>query len=267
MKSTRTCKLALLQMSCALGDWRRNFDKAEEMLAPFSGKADIAALPECADTGYAPHDCDWFELAQPVPGPRTDRLSALARNQGMALVAGVLERCTATHGVLYDTVVVIDRTGELVGRYRKTHLYPTEHQWFRAGDTLPVFEVGGVKIGIATCFELAFPGLAATLAKKGVVLLLNPSAVPAGFEYLQDLRVRARAQDNQIFVAAINHVGLEGSTHFCGGTQVADPRGGILARASVTEELVLSATLDFSLVAQERIQEPVFRSMRQDLYR
>src|SRR5918995_925849 len=91
------------------------------------------------------------------------------------------------------------------------------------------FELAGLRIGIAICFEHAFPQIFTTLARRGAALVVNPSAVPVGFGYLQDLRTRARAQDNQIFVAAVNHVGKEGTVTYCGRSQVADPRGELVA--------------------------------------
>jgi len=130
-----------------------------------------------------------------------------------------------------------------------------------------VFELVGLRIGIAICFEHAFPQLAQTLARRGAQLVVNASAVPEGFGYLQDLRTRARAQDNQIFVAAVNHVGNEGGIAYCGGTQLADPRGDVVAKASDRQEEVIVAEMVPRLIRDQRRQEPVFRCLRPELYR
>ena len=103
-----------------------------------------------------------FELAEPVPGPMSEQLARLARKLGFAIVAGVAERDPDVADLLDDTAVLLDRRGELVGRYRKSHLYPTEHGFFRPGNELPVFELAGLRIGIAVCFEHAFPQIFTT---------------------------------------------------------------------------------------------------------
>ena len=88
-----------------------------------------------------------------------------------------------------------------------------------------------------------------------------------GFGYLQDLRTRARAQDNQIFVAAVNHVGQEDGVTYCGRSLVADPRGEVLAIAPDAAEAAIVAELPLELIRQQRRQEPIFRSLRPELYR
>jgi predicted amidohydrolase len=137
---------------------------------------------------------------------------------------------------------------------------------FRPGSELPVFELAGLRIGIAICFEHAFPQIFTTLARRGAALVVNPSAVPMGFGHLQDLRTRARAQDNQIFVAAVNHVGKEGTVTYCGRSQVADPRGELVALAPDAAEAAIVAELDLAMIRQQRNQEPTFRALRPELY-
>lgn len=261
-------RIALVQMNCRLGDPEANLRHADQLLERLEEPLHLACLPETCDVGYdlASLGERLFELAEPIPGPRLDQLAELARRHGCAIAAGVVERDARMHDVLYDTTVLLDRSGRLCGRYRKSHLYPDEHRFFRAGDELPVFDLDGLRVGVATCFELAFPPVFSTLARRGAKLIVNPSAVPVGYGYLQDVRTPARAQDNQVFVAAINHVGREGRAHYCGGSIVADPRGSVLVRASDEDEDVVAATLPLRLVSDQRRQEPVFRGFRPDLY-
>lgn len=261
--------IGLVQMNCRPGDKAANLERAEELLAQLAGRARIAALPETFEIGYLPEQLESavFDLAEPVPGPVTDRLAGLARKLDLAIVAGVAERDAEIADLLYDTTVLLDRGGELVGRYRKSHLYPAEHRCFGSGSELPVFELEGLRLGVAICFELAFPQIFTTLARRGAQLVINPSAVPVGFGYLQDLRTRARAQDNQIFVAAINHVGREGGAVYCGRSLVADPRGDVLALAPDAAEAAIAVTLPLELIGQQRRQEPIFRGLRPELYR
>jgi predicted amidohydrolase len=177
-----------------------------------------------------------------------------------------VERDVDGTGVLYDAAVLLDRTGALAGHYRKSHLYPAENAYFRPGDALPVFQVEGVTVGIAICFEHAFPHIFTTLALRGAQVIFNPSAVPVGFCYLQDVRIPARAQDNQVFVVAVNHVGAEGNVTYCGRSQVANPRGEVVALAPGDAEAAVAARLPLDLIQNQRHQEPIFRGFRPELY-
>jgi predicted amidohydrolase len=268
MPENQRIAIGLVQMRCEPGDKAANLDRAEGFLSQLTARVAIACLPEMFDLGYdlAGLGPALFELAEPVPGPTSERLAALARKLGLAIIAGVTERDPGVEGLLYDTTVLLDSKGELIGRYHKSHLYPSEHGFFRPGNELPVFELAGLRIGIAVCFEHAFPQIFATLARRGAELVVNPSAVPVGFAHLQDLRTRARAQDNQIFVAAVNHVGQEGAVTYCGRSQVADPRGEVVALAPDATEAVVVAELGLELIRQQRKQEPTFRALRPELY-
>jgi predicted amidohydrolase len=255
-------------MRCETGDKAANLEHAEHLLSELAARVEVACLPEMFDLGYdlAGLGPALFELAEPVPGPTSQRLAGLARKLGLAIVAGVTERDPEVEGLLYDTTVLLDGKGELIGRYRKSHLHPSEHGFFRPGNELPVFTLAGLRLGVAICFEHAFPQIFTTLARRGAELVINPSAVPVGFAHLQDLRTRARAQDNQIFVAAVNHVGQEGAVTYCGRSQVADPRGEVVALAPDAAEAAVVAELRLELIRQQRKQEPVFRALRPELY-
>ena len=150
--------IGLVQMTCAPADKPANLERAEHLLSELAGRVRIACLPEMFEVGYdlRPRPSP-VELAEPVPGPISQHLPQLARKLGLAIVAGVTERDPDVEGLLYDTTALVDRNGELVGRYRKSHLHPSEHGFFRPGDELPVFELEGLRVGIAICFEHAFP--------------------------------------------------------------------------------------------------------------
>jgi predicted amidohydrolase len=268
--------IGLIQMKCELGHKEANLSQAESLLGQIAGQASIACLPELFNTGYhldALGD-NLFDLAELIParpedpaGPTVVRLRELAANLNMALIAGLVERDPLAIGLLYDSVILIDRRGRMAGRCRKSHLYPAEHRFFRSGDVLPVFDLDGLRVGLAICFEAAFPPIFSTLALGGAQIIFNPSAVPVGYGHLQDLRTRARAQDNQLFVAAVNHVSTEGDVTYCGRSQVADPRGDVLVQASDEQPDAVVAELDLTLIRDQRLQEPVLRGFRPELYR
>jgi len=271
-----TVRVAAIQMNCHLADMTANLAQAETLLTEAAGQADIACLPELFNIGYHLDALGerLFDLAEPVPagphdpaGPTVTRLCELAAHLNLAIIAGLAERDPLATGLLYDSAVLINRHGHICGRYRKSHLYPTEHRFFRPGDILPVFELDGLRVGLAICFEAAFPPIFSTLALQGAQVIFNPSAVPVGYGYLQDLRTRARAQDNQLFVVAVNHVGAEGDVTYCGQSQVADPRGDILALAPEDRPAAVLAELDLALIRDQRLQEPILRGFRPELYR
>jgi predicted amidohydrolase len=260
--------IGLVQMQCALGDKEANLDKVDNMLSDLAGRAHIACLPEMFDVGYDLKALgnSVFELAEVIPGKTTTRLRSLAEKYRLAIVAGIVERDPDVIGLYYDTTVLVNRDGDLIGTYRKTHLYPAEASYFGSGNSLSIFNLDGLSVGVAICFEHAFPQIFTTLALQGARVVFNPSAVPVGFGYLQDLRTRARAQDNQIFVAAVNHVGQEGDVTYCGGSQIADPRGDVVSRAPDNNEATIVADISLDLIADQRRQEPIFRGFRPDLY-
>ena len=268
-------RVAALQMNCQLADPAVNLTQAESLLAEVAGQADIACLPELFTTGYnlGALGNTLFDLAEIVPataedaaGPTVTRLCDLAAELNVAILAGLPERDPVVTGLLFDTVVLINRHGRLCGRYRKSHLYPDEHRYFQPGQDLSVFELDGVRVGLAICFEAAFPPIFSTLALQGAEIVFNPSAVPVGYGYLQELRTRARAQDNQYFVVAVNHVGPEGNVTYCGQSQIADPRGDVVAMAPADRPAAVVAELNFDLIGQQRLQEPILRGFRPEFY-
>jgi predicted amidohydrolase len=124
----------------------------------------------------------------------------------------------------------------------------------------------GVNVGLAICFEHAFPEVFAELALAHADVIAIPSAVPDGFQYLLELRTRARAQDNQVFVAAANLAGDDGRTRWCGRSVVVDPRGEVVAAAGGAPAVIV-ASCPLERIASERIQEPVLQHRRPELYR
>jgi predicted amidohydrolase len=261
--------VALIQMDCVLKDKEANLERANEYIDQLDDGVHAACFPELFTTGYNLDliGDDFFRLAESIPGPTTESMAQQARKHNLAIVGTIVERDQEREGVLFDTTFFLDADGQLLGKYRKSHLYPTEHRYFRSGNHLPVFDLGGIRAGAAVCFDHAFPQIFSILAFKGAEIVFIPSAVPVGYEYLLDLRTRARAQDNQIFTVAVNRVGQEGEVTYCGRSHVVNPRGEVIARATSTKGEALVAEIDLGLILKERMQEPTLRSMRPELYR
>lgn len=260
--------VGVVQMECALKEKERNLARALGFLDRFGNEVevDIVCFPELFTTGYNLDliGKEMHDLAETIPGRTTQRMGQKAREYSIAVLGTIVER--GEGGSLHDTTFVIDQTGELMGKYRKSHLYPAEYPYFDPGNELPAFGLARVRIGVAICFEHAFPQVFTKLALLGAKIVFIPSAVPAGYEYLLNLRTRARAQDNQLFVVAVNRVGREGDVEYCGLSKVVNPRGEIVAEASSDREELLTAELDLGMIEMEREQEPVLKCLRPELY-
>jgi predicted amidohydrolase len=258
-------RVAAAQFTAEPGTIDANLDRALAAVAEAADRgARLVVLPECCLSGY---DLEWFRAGAPGGGDVLESdgfrdMLSLSRQRGIAVVANDLER---DRGALYSTSVVIDRGDELA-RHRKTHLtHAEEAVGLAAGDELarPV-EIAGLGLGVAPviCFEHGFPEIALRLALDGAGLFAMSSAIRRGHEYLRDLRIRARAQDNGCYAVAANAVGHD----YCGASFVADPRGDVIARASADDAEVIVADVDPYLVDEARHAEPVLRRRRPDLY-
>ena len=257
-------RLAVVQTSPALGEVAANLAAAIATLRGLAGQSEFAVFPELFTTGYNREELDHVGLAEPIPdGPTVTALCSAAAETGVGVVGTILERSGDT---VYDTAIVIDSAGRFVTSYRKSHLYPAERALFGAGDRVVVARLSErIRLGLAICFEHAFPEIFAELALAGANVIAIPSAVPEGYEYLLDLRTRARAQDNQVYVAAANLSGFDGRTRWCGGSLIAGPRGDVLAVAG-PDQGVIGARIDLSRIESERRQEPIFVNRRPELY-
>lgn len=254
-----TITAAALQLFAQPGKNEENIERLEEAVGSLPDRCELAVAPELYTSGY---DLDLIadrgaEIADPADGETVGRLSRLAADADLTLVVGFLE---IDGDALFDAVLVADPDGRRVV-YRKTHLYPAEQPVLGAGDELVVAPTRRARVGVMICFEHAFPELATSLALDGTQILAIPSAVPKGYEYVLNLRTRARAQDNQLFVVATNM-----ADPFCGESLVVDPRGDVLAAAGTEEEIIL-ATLDLGAVEAERSREPALHLRRPELYR
>ena len=223
-------------------------------------------------------DSRLFDLAEEVPGPRTEALSALARELSVVLVASLFER--GLPGIYHNTAVVIDSDGALLGKYRKAHIPDDpeyyEKYYFTPGQTLDcVFDSKEGKIGVLVCWDQWFPEAARAAALQGADVLFYPTAIAwhdHERENLGDLQRDAwqtvqqgHAISNGLPVCAVNRVGREGKLTFWGGSFVCGAFGQILAKADESESIVY-ASLDFSQTELQRREWPFFRDRRMELY-
>jgi len=272
---TRTVRAALIQAHANLSK-EEALAKHLAMLEQAAAQgAQIACLQEIFFGPYfcAEQDPKWFATAEPADGPTVEAMRAVARRHSMVLVVPIFEK--AFEGVFYNTAVVIDADGTVLGRYRKTHIPQVgpifwEKYFFKPGNLgYPVFETRAGRVGVFICYDRHFPEPARALGLKGAQITFNPSAtVESLSRYLWELEQPAHAVANGYFVGAINRVGEElvAGARFYGSSYFCDPRGRIIAQASDTDDEVLVADLDLSLIDEVRTTWQFFRDRRPETY-
>ena len=222
----------------------------------------------------AEQDVKWYRTAEPVPGPITERMAALAKKYRMVMVVPVYEM--EQEGMYFNAAAVIDADGKYLGKMRKVHIPHTwpgfwEKFYFKPGTLgFPVFQTAYAKIGIYICYDRHFPECARILALKGAEVLFNPSATTEGkSRYLWELEQPAQAVANGVFIGANNRVGLEKPWEFgkfYGSSYFVDPRGKILVKGSEDKDEVVVADLDLDQIREVRDGWQFFRDRRPELY-
>jgi N-carbamoylputrescine amidase len=277
--------IGLIQMSCS-PDPQENFAKAEARIREAAKRgAQIVCLQELFRSQYfcREENPDFFELAEPVPGPSTEALSNLARGLNIVLIGSLFERRAA--GLYHNTAAVLDADGSLLGKYRKMHIPDDplyyEKFYFTPGDLgFPNFDTRFARVGVLVCWDQWYPEGARLASLGGANILFYPTAIgwhPSekqefGAAQLDAWRTiqRAHAIANGVFVAAANRVGFEGTPQsgleFWGHSFVCDPFGQILAEASADKEEILVVECDPSRVEEVRRNWPFLRDRRIDAY-
>lgn len=283
----RVVRVGLVQHRCD-DDPAANVERAlAGVEAAAADGADVVCLQELFRTPYPcqSEDPARFDLAEPVPGPTSERLCARAGELGVALVGSLFER--RAPGLYHNTAVLIDEQGVLRERYRKLHIPDDplyyEKFYFTPGDLgVPVAELAGVPMASLVCWDQWYPEAARLAALGGAQLVFYPTAIGWQFDEGEAVDAaqhdawqtaqRAHAIANGCFVVAVNRVGeerlpgAEAGIRFWGRSFVADPFGRVLAEAPSDEEAVLVVDCDLSLVEQTRRDWPFLRDRRIDVY-
>jgi N-carbamoylputrescine amidase len=228
---------------------------------------------------YGPYFCqkqdaEYYEYAESVPGPTTERFAALARELGMVMVLPVYEQ--EQPGVLYNTAAVIDADGTYLGKYRKNHIPQVKGFWekfyFRPGNLgYPIFDTAVGRIGVYICYDRHFPEGWRALGLAGAKIVFNPSATSRGLSaYLWKLEQPASAVANEYFIGAINRVGIEsefGDNDFYGTSYFVDPEGKFVGEVGHDHDPELIVRdLDLGLLDTVRDRWQFYRDRRPDAY-
>jgi len=248
-------RIAITQIECAVGNVDANVAKACGMIADAASQgADLVLLPEVFTTGFVLPEQP--ELAEPIPGPTTDRLAKSAADGGIWVVAGMVERGPETED-LHNAAVVIGPNGDLVTRYRKVYLYLGERDTMVPGRDACLVDLGFAKAGVTICYDYIFPHYIHGLVERGAELLLHPTAWVmtddcAEWHYPADAyrsQCVTRALENSVFLASSNHCGVcdaNGYTRGVGQSAVIAPWGEVLAEIPDGEGVAV-ADVDFSM--------------------
>ena len=260
---TKFCAAAV--QLCAGSDKEANFATAERLVRQaVQYGASLVVLPEVFFWRGA--RAEEAVAAEPIPGPTSERLGALARALNIHIVGGsVLER-VADAPKPYNTSVAINPSGELIARYRKTHLFDVDipgQVTIRESDTrargqdVVVAPTSLAAIGLAVCYDLRFPELFRRLSDAGAEIICLPSAFtfPTGAAHWEVL-LRARAIENQVYIIAPNQIGCSPSgVNDYGHSLIVDPWGTVIARAT-NAETVIVAEIDLDYLARVRRELP-----------
>ena len=251
-----TLRLALVQEASGLDPAANRARLAE--LTP--ADTDLVVLPEAFARDFGEAGSDVSGYAEGLDGPFASELARVAAERGTTVVAGMFETGPSPERP-YNTLVV---RGAAEAAYRKIHLYDSfgyrESDRLSAGAPEPVvIEVGGLLVGLMTCYDLRFPELARALVDRGAQLLVVPAAWVAGERKVDHWRtlVRARAIENTVFVAAAGQPGPRYSGH----SLLVDPLGDVLAEAG-EEATTLRVTLDPDLLDRARRTNPSLANRR-----
>jgi N-carbamoylputrescine amidase len=243
--------------------------------------ARIICLPELFSTMYfcVERRPEYFEWAEPIPGPTIERMGEVARATGTVLICPIFER--TAEGVFYNAAAVVGPDGRVTGKYRKASIplmdrarsaepRGDEKFFFAPGDLgFPTFQTPFARIGILICYDRHFPEAARVLGLGGAEIVFVPTNTTRMTRYLWDLELRAHAIANVYYVCGVNKVGLDtgGSARdHHGASLIANPRGEILAEASATREDVVMADVDLSVIPELRALWGYYRDRRPDLY-
>ncbi|MEV6247355.1 carbon-nitrogen hydrolase family protein [Streptomyces sp. NPDC051742] len=250
----RTLAVAALQTAPVPYDleatWQRYADQVRttRSLFPHVGLVVVPELLLAAEGPMlGPSPEDWMErTAEPIPGPTTDRVCALARETGLWLIPGSLfER--AADGRIFNTAVAVSPEGEIVARYRK--IFPWQpYERTAPGDEFTVFDIPGTgRIGLAICYDGSFPETVRQLAWLGAEVVVQPTLTTTRDREMELVCARANAWTNQVYVLNVNAADPAG----VGGSAIVDPEGIVRQQAGGGEEILVDV-LDLDTVTRVR---------------
>ncbi len=272
--------LGLVQMRCSTDpgeNLAKTLQKAEECAKQ---GAQIIVLPELFLSPYfcqGPKDDKYFDLAESIPGPTTAAFGVLAKKTNTVIICSLFEK--TLEGRYFNSIAVIGTDGEVMGVYHKMHipslppgLYSEDYYFAKGDKGFMVFDTPYGKIAPLICYDQWFPEGARIAAAAGAQIIVYPTAIGWPLMDRADLNIaeheawqimhRSHSIANNVFVAPVNRIGTEGNIKFWGTSQVSDPYGRILAKASTDKEENLIVECDLSLIDSMRTEWPFLDERR-----
>lgn len=277
-----------VQQPCGSPDRQTNLDLSLQKIHEAAAlNAELIVLPELHLGPYfcQKEDPDFFDLAQPIPGPTTEVLSAAAKKFAVVIVSTLFEK--RAPGLFHNTAVVFDKDGSVAGKYRKMHIPDDpgfyEKYYFTPGDIgFKPIQTSIGKLGVMVCWDQWFPEGARLMALAGAEILIYPTAIGWDPEDTQDEQQRqldawitiqrSHAVANGIPVIACNRIGFESAPdsasgiNFWGNSFIAGPQGEFLSRANATDNQLLITELDSAKSERVRRIWPYLRDRRIEEY-
>ncbi|NPA24575.1 MAG: carbon-nitrogen family hydrolase [Deltaproteobacteria bacterium] len=255
-------KISLLQMNVRLGRPAVNLSRVEKLLAGSPRrKNEIILLPELWGSGY---DLDHLAEHAEITPKLLAAMADLARKHESWLGGSLVEK---EEDRFYNTFFLLDPTGRIIAAYRKIHLFSLmdEDRHFTPGDRPCLVEIGGLKAGLMTCYDIRFPELARSLTLKGARLLLVCAQWPRPRTAHWSTLLRARALENQLFVAGCNRIGKGPEHRYPGASAIYGPWGETLLRAP-NRQGVFSAIIGWAALDRARTTIPCLKDRQPQAY-
>ncbi|MCD6429739.1 MAG: carbon-nitrogen family hydrolase [Deltaproteobacteria bacterium] len=253
--------ITLIQMNVSLGCPEKNLARVEKLLEPVSKSPDIILLPELWSSGY---DYEHFtQLAATTPS-MLEHLAIIAKTRGSYIGGSLVEEDS---GNFYNTFFLIDPKGSHIAAYRKIHLFSLmeEDRHFSPGRKPCLIEICGLPVGLMTCYDIRFPELSRNLALQGAQLLLICAQWPRPRTAHWRTLLKARAIENQLFVAACNRIGQGKEHSYPGSSAIIDPWGETKLKTP-DRQGAFTATINLAKVKEVRQTMACFDDRRPDIY-
>jgi len=264
-------KLAGVQISCS-EEKERNVEKAVKFakIAVEHG-AHIICFQELFSTHWFPREMnpDYFSIAETIRGPTVTRMRELAEEFGVVLICPFFEK---DDQAFYNSAVVIDAGGEILGTYRKVHVPQIplweERFYFSTGNLgFPVFKTKYAVVGVQICWDNFFPEGSRILALKGAQIIFSPTAAAFASQEKWRTVISSNAMTNGVFILRVNRVGSEEKQDFYGRSFCASPEGDLMDKPSGMKEGIAFIDIDLRSIDRVRKEWPFLRDRKPETYK
>mgnify|MGYP000055980242 CR=1 FL=1 len=263
-------KLAGIQISCS-EEKSRNIEKAIKFaeIATERG-AQIICFQELFSTHWFPREMSprHFSLAEEMDGPTIREMQKLAQMREVVLICPIFEREGENY---YNSAVIIDAGGKILGVYRKVHIPQIplweEKYYFSSGNLgFPVFQTKFATLGIQICWDNFFPEGSRILALKGAQIIFSPTAAAFASQEKWRTVIAGNAMVNGVYILRVNRVGSEEKQDFYGRSFCVSPEGELLDRPTGMKEGILFVEIDLKNIDRIRKEWPFLKDRRPEAY-